>query len=77
MDGGLGATLRGLLAVPGDAELLRDHESPRDEPIEDSDNLEFADGPVFITSDPGLSPKAPVAATEVKRLMLDHVFGGR
>lgn len=44
-----GETLRGLLAVPADAELLRDHESPLDEPIEDDEAVEFADGPVFIT----------------------------
>lgn len=44
-----GKTLRGLLAVPDDAVVLRDFESPWDEPIEDADQIEFADGPVFVT----------------------------
>lgn len=44
-----GKTLRGLLGIPGDAELLRDHESPKDEPIGEGEKIEFADGPVFIT----------------------------
>ena len=43
-----GKTLRGLLGIPGDAELLRDHESPKDEPIGEGEKIEFADGPVFI-----------------------------
>ncbi len=29
--------------------LLRDYESPADEPIEDQDQVRFADGPVFAT----------------------------
>lgn len=33
------------------------------------------DGPVFITSEPGLLPIGPVPATDVKDLMLAHVFG--
>ena len=58
-----------LDVIPLDATLVKgSHGRPTDDP---------AHGPVFITSDPDLSPKAPVAATEVKRLMLDHVFGGR
>lgn len=44
-----GATLRGLMAIPKDVELLRDHESPQDEPIADDENFVFTDGPVFIT----------------------------
>lgn len=32
------------------------------------------DGPVFITNDPALAPSKPVEATEVKDLMLRHVF---
>ena len=44
-----GASLRGLLDLPHDARLLRDYESPEDEPIEDADEVVFADGPVFRT----------------------------
>ncbi|MBX3450781.1 MAG: multiubiquitin domain-containing protein [Planctomycetaceae bacterium] len=44
-----GQSLRGLLAVSASLALLRDYESPLDEPIEDRDHIEFADGPVFIT----------------------------
>ena len=34
-----------------------------------------ADGPVFLSSDPDRVPAGPVAATAVKDLVLDHVFG--
>jgi predicted AlkP superfamily pyrophosphatase or phosphodiesterase len=33
------------------------------------------DGPLFITSRPELLSEGPVAATDVKALLLDHVFG--
>ena len=33
------------------------------------------DGPLFITSEPGLLRDGPVAATEVRDLLLEHVFG--
>jgi predicted AlkP superfamily pyrophosphatase or phosphodiesterase len=33
------------------------------------------DGPLFISSEPGSLAEAPVAATAVKDLILDHVFG--
>ena len=33
------------------------------------------DGPLFITSEPGLLPEGPVDATSVKNLILAHVFG--
>jgi predicted AlkP superfamily pyrophosphatase or phosphodiesterase len=33
------------------------------------------DGPVFLTSVPEMLPEGPVAATAVKGLILDHVFG--
>jgi predicted AlkP superfamily pyrophosphatase or phosphodiesterase len=33
------------------------------------------DGPVFVTSEPGLIPDGPVAATAVKDIVLRHVFG--
>src|SRR5712691_4330207 len=32
-------------------------------------------GPVFISSEPSLLPPGPVRATDVKALVLDHVFG--
>jgi hypothetical protein len=44
-----GKTLRGLLDIAQDAELLRDHEPPNDQPIGDDEKIEFADGPVFIS----------------------------
>jgi predicted AlkP superfamily pyrophosphatase or phosphodiesterase len=34
-----------------------------------------ADGPLFISSEPGSLAEGPVAATAVKELILDHVFG--
>ena len=55
--------------IPLDATLVKgSHGRPTDDP---------RDGPVFVTSDPDLAPKTPVHATEVKSLVLDHVFGGR
>lgn len=44
-----GATLRRLFELPADVELLRDYESPHDEPIADDAAANFADGPVFRT----------------------------
>jgi predicted AlkP superfamily pyrophosphatase or phosphodiesterase len=35
------------------------------------------EGPLFITSAPELLEQGPVAATDVKRLLLDHVFSAR
>ena len=35
------------------------------------------EGPLFITSAPELLDEGPVAATEVMRLLLDHVFSAR
>ncbi len=35
------------------------------------------EGPLFITSVPELLQEGPVAATDVKRLLLDHVFSAR
>ena len=34
------------------------------------------DGPLFLSSTPELVPEGAVGATDVKRLILDHVFGG-
>lgn len=44
-----GHSLRGLLGVSASRALLRDYESPIDEPIEDHEQVRFVDGPVFIT----------------------------
>lgn len=44
-----GQSLRGLLGVSASLALLRDYESPLDEPIEDQDQVKLTDGPVFIT----------------------------
>lgn len=41
--------LRSLLDIADDVELLRDFESPHDQPIADDAELKHADGPVFRT----------------------------
>ncbi|HVY04388.1 MAG TPA: alkaline phosphatase family protein [Burkholderiales bacterium] len=52
-----------------DASLVKgSHGRPTDEP---------EDGPLFITSAPELLGDGEVAATDVKRLLLDHVFSAR
>jgi len=52
--------------IPLDATLVKgSHGRP-------TDNEE--EGPLFITSAPDLLDEGPVAATAVKRLLLDHVF---
>jgi hypothetical protein len=33
------------------------------------------DGPLVISSEPGLLPAGPLAATAFRQLVLDHVFG--
>lgn len=43
------ASLRGLFELGNDVDLLRDYESPRDELLDDDDNVRFAEGPVFAT----------------------------
>jgi hypothetical protein len=53
--------------IPLDATLVRgSHGRPTDR---------AEDGPLFITSEPGLLSEGPVAATEVRDLLLEHVFG--
>jgi Multiubiquitin len=42
-----GKALKRLLRLPADAVLLRDYESPNDQPIGDDERVEFHDGPVF------------------------------
>ena len=50
-----GKSLRGLLDVSDRDELLRDNESPNDEPVDSDDKVEFRDGPVFTTKRKGLT----------------------
>jgi hypothetical protein len=53
--------------IPLDATLVRgSHGRPTDR---------AEDGPLFITSAPELLADGPVAATSVKALLLEHVFG--
>ncbi|MCK5273009.1 MAG: alkaline phosphatase family protein, partial [Alphaproteobacteria bacterium] len=52
--------------IPLDATLVKGAHGR----ITDNDD----DGPVFITNDPALAPSKPVGATEVKDLILRHVF---
>ena len=53
--------------IPLDATLVKgSHGRPTDSEEE---------GPLFATSEPDLLPEGPVAATAVKGLILDHVFG--
>ena len=54
--------------IPLDASLVKGSHGR----ITDDEN----EGPVLITSDPDLLPDGPIAATDVKALMLKHVFGG-
>jgi predicted AlkP superfamily pyrophosphatase or phosphodiesterase len=55
--------------IPLDASLVRgSHGRPPDRE---------EDGPIFITSEPGLLREGKVDAAEVKQLILDHVFGSR
>ena len=42
-------SLRGLFNIGEEFELVRDYESPDDEPVEETTEIHFADGPVFIT----------------------------
>ena len=60
--------MRYLMDVIGlDATVVRgSHGRPTDRP---------EDGPLIISSEGGLLPPGPVAATAVKQLMLDHLFG--
>jgi predicted AlkP superfamily pyrophosphatase or phosphodiesterase len=52
--------------IPLDGSLVKgSHGRPADQ---------AADGPVFISSDAALLPPGPVAATEVKELIMRHVF---
>lgn len=44
-----GKTIRELFGLRDDVDLLRDYESPRDEPVGIADRAPFERGPVFIT----------------------------
>ena len=52
-----GHSLKRLLGLPDDAELLRDYESPDDKPIADDEAVEFADGCVFTSRRVSLTVK--------------------
>jgi predicted AlkP superfamily pyrophosphatase or phosphodiesterase len=56
-----------LDVIPLDATLVRGSHGR----VTDRDE----EGPVFLSSEPELVPQGPVAATAVKDLILDHVFG--
>jgi hypothetical protein len=55
--GQTGRSLRGLLGVRDELELLRDFESPDDEAIGETVAVHFADGPVFRTRRRGVTVK--------------------
>ncbi len=60
--------LRALMdVIPLDAGLVRGSHGRADNPAERS--------PVVMSSDPQLLPAGEIDASEVKRLMLDHIFG--
>ena len=74
-----GHSLKRLLGLPDDAELLRDHESPNDEPVADEAKVEFKDGPVFtakrgdgycinIEGTPHRWNKATITTVEIRKL---------
>jgi hypothetical protein len=56
-----------LDVIPLDASLVRGSHGR----LTDRDDS----GPVFLSSEPEMLPEGPVAATAVKGLILDHVFG--
>jgi len=59
---------RNLLdVIPLDAKLVRGSHGRV------TDNIE--EGPVFMSSEPGLLPDGAVSATDVKELVLKHLFG--
>lgn len=49
-----GNTLRGLLNIPPEFVLLRDLETPNDQPVGDNERLTFDEGPVFISQRKGV-----------------------
>jgi predicted AlkP superfamily pyrophosphatase or phosphodiesterase len=52
--------------IPLDATLVRgSHGRPTDRP---------EDGPLILSSEPGLLPQGRIPATDVKRIILDHIF---
>ena len=62
------AGFRNLLDVIGlDTSIVR---GSHGRPTTDPQNM-----PVLLSSEAGLVPREPVAATDVKRLLLSHLFG--
>jgi len=55
-----GHSLKRLFGLPGDAVLLRDIESPPDEPIADSATVDFRDGPVFTCRNKSASQETKI-----------------
>jgi len=70
-------SLRGLFDLPDDAEILRDYESPHDEPIQPESTVRFTDGPVFrsrvenitikVNNQPVRLPRRRVTGLEIKQ----------
>ncbi len=75
-------SLRGLFRIPADAEVLRDLESPHDEPIRRGEAVQFADGPVFrtqktvitvtVNNKPVRFTKRRVSGLEIKTTAIDQ-----
>jgi hypothetical protein len=75
-------SLRGLLDLPDDAELVRDFESPNDQAIRTGEAIEFADGPVFrtrivsitvkVNRKPVKFTKRRVTGKEIKQTAIDQ-----
>jgi hypothetical protein len=75
-------SLRGLFGLPDDAEVLRDYESPFDEPITPGALVRFEDGPVFQTRLSSITvtvnnklvrfTKRRVTGLEIKRKAIDQ-----
>ena len=77
-----GHSLKRLLGLPDDAELLRDFESPNDQVIRDDEVVLHADGPVFtarrmtltvkVNNKPVHFKKRRVTALELKQTAIDQ-----
>lgn len=65
-----GHSIKRLMGLPDDAKLMRDFESPIDQPIADDEKVAFQDGPVFTVKDFSLTIKVNNnAVTVAKRRM--------
>jgi hypothetical protein len=77
-----GHSLKRLLGLPDDAELLRDFESPNDQVVRDDEVVLHADGPVFtarrltltvkVNNRPVRFKKRRVTALEVKKTAIEQ-----